>query len=132
MLAVQVYRATNAAMTLRLAFLPLLLAATPLAAAPRPLTAEEQMGLTCAGAFALVAAGQARGDPAMAQYPPLAQRGREWFVRLAAQLMDDAGLDQQALRAAAEAAAAPLRRTGVANVMPSCLRALDEDLPTNR
>lgn len=132
MLAVQLNRATTAAMTLRLAVLPLLLATTPLAAAPRPLTAEEQMGLTCAGAFALVAAGQARGDPAVAQYPPLAQRGREWFVRLAAQLMDDAGLDQAGVRAAAEAAAAPLRRGGVGAVMPSCLKALDDDLPPSR
>lgn len=124
-------------MTSRLLVLPLLLAAAPLAAAPlaaapRPLTAEEQRGLTCASAFALVAAGQARGEPAMTQYPPLAARGREWFVRLAAQLMDDAGLDQAGIRTAAEAAAAPLRRTGVASVMPSCLKALDEDLPTSR
>jgi len=108
----------------------LLLGSVPLAAAtPRPLTADERMGLTCAGAFALVAAAQARGDPAMSQYPPMAGRGREWFVRLAAQLMDDAGLDQAGIRAAAEAQAAPLRRGGVAAVMPSCLKALDEDLP---
>lgn len=119
-------------MTLRLVFLPLLLAAAPLAAAPRPLTADEQMGLTCASAFALVAAGQARGEPGMTQYPPLAIRGREWFVRLAAQLMDDAGLDQAGVRAAAQAAAAPLRRSGVAPVMPACLRALDADLPQAR
>ena len=119
-------------MTSRFLLVPLLLAATPLAAAPRPLTGEERMGLTCAGAFAMVAAGQARGDAAMGQYPPLAQRGREYFVRLAAQLMDDAGLDQAGLRAAAEAQAAPLRRTGIAPVMPSCLRALDEALPAAR
>ena len=123
-------------MTLRPLILPLLLAAAPLAAqptaGPRPLTAEEQMGLTCASAFAIVAAGQARGEPAMTQYPPLAARGREWFVRLAAQLMDDAGLDRDGVRAAAEAAAAPLRRNGVGPVMPSCLKALDEDLPPAR
>lgn len=118
-------------MTLR----PLLLALalTPLAApahaAPRPLTAEEQMGLTCASAFALVAAGHARGEPAMAQYPPLNQRGREYFVRLAAQLMDDAGLDQAGIRAATATQAAALRRSGVAGVMPACLHALDAELP---
>lgn len=119
-------------MTSRLLLLPLLLAATPLAAAPRPLTGEERMGLTCASAFALVAAGQARGDAAMAQYPPLGARGREYFVRLAAQLMDDAGLDQAGIRAAAEAEVAPLRRSGVDAVMPACLRTLEQDLPASR
>jgi len=120
-------------MTLRSLLLPLplllTLAASPLAAAPRPLAPDEQMGLTCAAAFALAAAGQARGEPAMAQYPPLATRGREYFVRLAAQLMDDAGLDQAGIRAALEARAAPLRRGGIASVMPSCLAALDRELP---
>jgi len=120
-------------MTLRilpLALLALLaLASAPLAAAPRALTPDERMGLTCASAFAMVAAGQARGEAQMAQYPPLAARGREWFVRLAAQLMDDAGLDQAGVRAATEQAAATLRRTGVTDVMPACLRALDADLP---
>lgn len=107
----------------------LALASAPLGAAPRPLTADERMGLTCASAFALVAAGQARGEAGMTQYPPLGARGREWFVRLAAQLMDDAGLDQAGVRAATEQEAATLRRTGVAGVMPACLRALDADLP---
>jgi len=119
-------------MIMRLVPIALLLSAAPLAAAVRLLTADEQMGLTCASAFALVAAGQARGEPGMTQYPPLAARGREYFVRLAAQLIDDAGLDQAGVRAAAEAAAAPLRRSGVAPVMPACLRALDTDLPRSR
>jgi hypothetical protein len=101
----------------------------PLAAAARPLSPAERMGLTCAGAFALVAAGQARGDAAMALYPPMAVRGREYFVRLAAQLMDDAGLDQAGVRAAAQAQVGPLRRAGVAGVMPECLVALDRALP---
>jgi len=111
------------------ALLLMLLAAAPAAAASRPLAADEQMGLTCSAAFALVAAGQARGDAAMAHYPPMAGRGREFFVRLAAQLMDDTGLDRQAIAAALEARAASLRRTGVAEVMPACLAALDRDLP---
>ncbi|MFC3173285.1 hypothetical protein ACFOD9_03355 [Novosphingobium bradum] len=109
--------------------LPVLLGAASPALAARPLSADERLGLTCASAFALVAAGQARGEPGMAAYPPLAARGREYFVRLAAQLMDDAGLDQAGIRAAAESEAAPLRRAGVAGVMPSCLAALDRELP---
>lgn len=116
-------------MMLRLLPLALLAVASAALAAPRPLTPDERMGLTCASAFAMVAAGQARGEAGMTQYPPLAARGREWFVRLAAQLMDDAGLDQAGIRTATEQEAATLRRTGVAGVMPSCLRTLDADVP---
>jgi len=121
-------------MTLRPFFTALVLAAAfPAAAsAARPLTSEERAGLACAGAFAMVAAGQARGEPGMAQYPALAQRGREYFVRLAAQLMDDAGLDQAGIRAEAQAEAARVRRSGIAAIMPGCLTMLDRDLPSAR
>jgi hypothetical protein len=115
--------------------LPVLLvaaASVPVAATPRPLTAEERLGLACASAFALVAAGQARGDVGMMSYPPLAERGREYFVRLSAQLMDDAGLDQAGLRAAVEREAAALRQHGVSDIMPVCLVSLDRELPPGR
>jgi len=115
---------------LPLVLLPALLVAAP--AAARPLTPEERTGLACASAFALVAAGQARGDPAMTQYPPLGTRGREYFVRLSAQLMDDAGLDRDAIAALSRQQAEALRRTGVAAVMPTCLAALDADIPPAR
>ncbi|MBC2667215.1 hypothetical protein H7F51_16975 [Novosphingobium flavum] len=94
--------------------------------AARPLTADERMALRCGAAFAVVATGQARGDAAMKQYPPMAQRGREYFVRLAAQLMDDAGMDEAGVRAAARAEAQVLaRQRGVEGMMPFCLKMLD-------
>lgn len=87
------------------------------------------MALRCGAAFAVVSAGQARGDPAMARFPQLAVRGREFFVRLAAQLMDDAGLDEAGIRAAAQAQADALRRQrGVEGVMPFCLKVLDSQV----
>ena len=106
--------------------LALVALAAPVPAAARSLTADEQMALRCGVAFGMVAAGQARGDAAMASYPPLARRGREFFVRLAAQLMDDAGLDEAGVKAAAAAEAAALRRQrGLEGMMPFCLKVLD-------
>lgn len=105
---------------------PALFTALPVAAAPRALTMDERMALRCGAAFAMVANGQAKGDPAMSGYPPLAVRGREFFVRLSAQLMDAAGLDEAGLKAAAEGEALALRRQrGLEGTMPFCLRVLD-------
>jgi hypothetical protein len=96
------------------------------AMAARPLTADEHTSLRCAVAFAQVAAGQQRGEAAMKVYPSMAPRGREFFVRLAAQLMDDAGLDEAGIRAAASAESSALARDGgPAGVMPFCLQLLD-------
>ena len=113
--------------SLRLAAaLSLLLAPAALQAQPRPLTGEERTGLRCAAAFAMVAAGQARGEPEARRYPPMVPRGREFFVRLSAQLMDDAGLNEAGIKAAAEVEAGALRRDGgVSSAMPLCLRVLD-------
>lgn len=99
----------------------------PVAAAPaRPLSSDEHAALRCGAAFAMVAAGQSRGEAAMKQYPPMAQRGREYFVRLSAQLMDDAGLDEAGIRQAAQAEAAALGKAGGPGaVMPFCLHVLD-------
>lgn len=103
-----------------------MLAAPALAAPPRPLTETEHTGLRCAAAFAMGAGAQARGEPWAKAYPPMATRGREFFVRLAAQIMDDSGLDEPGLKAAAQAEAAALRRSGkVGAIMPFCLRVLD-------
>lgn len=114
-------------MTLRqIAPLALAILSMPALAAPRPLTGDEQMALRCGAAFAVVATGQARGDAAMMQYPPMASRGREYFVRLSAQLMDRAGLDEAGIKAAAQREAAALaRQRGVEGMMPFCLKVLD-------
>ena len=98
----------------------------PALAAPRGLTEAEHTGLRCAAAIAMGAGAQTRGEGWAKGYPALAPRGREFFVRLAAQLMDEAGLDEAGVQAAAQAEAAALRRSGGAGtVMPFCLRLLD-------
>ncbi len=102
------------------------IAVPALAAPPRPLTESEHTALRCAAALAMGTTAQARGEGWTRAYPPLAARGREFFVRLTARLMDDAGLDQAGIKAAALAEATALRRSGgPAPVMPFCLRLLD-------
>jgi hypothetical protein len=117
----------------RFAMLALLSLATPALAAPRPLNPDERMALRCGAVFAIVANRQARHDPAMAQYPDMAKQGREYFVRLSAQLMDDAGLDAAGITAAAQAEARAVeRQRGVDGMMPFCLKVMEAQPGFNR
>jgi hypothetical protein len=103
-----------------------LFAAAPIAAqtAPPPLTLEQQAALRCSAAFAVGAALQQRGQGG--EWPPLASRGREFFVRVSAQLMDDTGRTREQVGAELAGQArqlgdpAALRAT-----MPACLLMLD-------
>ena len=103
--------------------------AEPPATRPRALTADEHAVLRCAAALAIVAGQQAQGVPAAQQYPPLAGRGREFFVQTGARLIDEAGLDDAAVKSAAEAEAAAVRAQGTAPLMPFCLTLLDAQVP---
>ncbi|MGX7951517.1 hypothetical protein ACWPM1_03020 [Tsuneonella sp. HG249] len=113
-------------MSIRLAPFALLLAAPLSAQAPEPapLTLQQASALKCSAVFALGAAAQARGEGR--QWPPLAVRGREYFVRASAQIMDETGWsrDLVALRLADQAKA--LAQAGALNAaMPPCLLLLD-------
>jgi hypothetical protein len=89
------------------------------------LTLEQRMKLRCSAAFALIADRQARGDEAALRYPPLAARGREFFVRSAAAVMDEGGLDRAAINAAITREALDIVAAGTLDeVMPACLQAL--------
>lgn len=93
---------------------------------PQQLTIEQRTGLRCAAAFALVAQAQARGDAEAGALPPLATRGREFFVRFSAQLMDDTGMTRDAVAALLSTEAQALSAgDGVKQVMPACLMLLD-------
>ena len=97
------------------------------AADPPRLTLEQRMLVRCSAAFAIVAERQAKGDPAALLYPPLAQRGREYFVRSAASVMDSAQLDRPAIDAALKAEARDLVAGGtLPQLMPVCLQALED------
>lgn len=113
--------------------IPAALALIPLAAIaraqepPKPnLTIEQRTALRCSVAFALVAEGQARGDPAMSAYPALGERGREFFVRTSARIMDETGLSRDAVAGLLAAEVEDLRGDGVLDdVVPPCMLLLD-------
>ena len=98
-----------------------------------PFTLEHRLLLRCSAAFAIVAAEQQRGVATSLAYPPLGERGREFFVRASVRLMDDllpreqveASLraEVEALQAASAEAADPADYLD--RVMQPCLSALE-------
>ena len=107
----------------------LLAAALALQAAPAeppPLSQENRALLRCAVAFAMVSGGQANGDAQALKWPGLGTRGREFFVRAMAQLMDATGRDRAAISALANTEAQALAANDeVGRIMPSCLLMLE-------
>lgn len=98
------------------------LAQTPLMTTDVPqLSLDHRMLVRCSAAFAIVANGQENGSADALRYPDLSQRGREFFVRASAQVMDEAGLDREQISAALSAEAQDLRdNDSVDAVMPVC------------
>lgn len=84
----------------------------------------QQTALRCSAAFAVVAILQKNGEAA--QFPDMAQRGREYFVRATANVMDLGGLDRAALTAILEREARAMEdRSTLERTMPPCLLLLD-------
>ena len=82
----------------------------------------------CGAAFALVAEGQANGNAEALAYPPLAERGREFFVQAGARLMDEAGLTREELSSVLSAEAQALwDEDALDAVMPACLPLLPRE-----
>ena len=74
------------------AFIAAILLASPATAqvAPSPqLSLEQKTLLRCSAAFAIIANEQQRGIASALAYPPLAERGKEYFVRSSARLVDE-------------------------------------------
>ncbi|MGX7927699.1 hypothetical protein ACWPMX_14110 [Tsuneonella sp. HG094] len=91
---------------------------------PPPLTMQQATSLKCSAAFALGASMQARGQGA--GWPPLAERGREFFVRASAQLMDETRRTREQVADDLRREAAGLGAPGaLAAAMPPCLLLLD-------
>ena len=109
--------------------LPLAFMQAAPAAEPAPavaLTLDQQAALRCSAVFAIVSAGQDRGDADALAYPALGTRGREFFVRSMARIMDDTGLDREQIGRLAGAQAQELRDRGtISDAMPACLLMLD-------
>ena len=102
-------------------------AQAPVPSASPTLSLEQIMLLRCSAAFA-IAAGQAPADPV------LAKRGREYFVRASARLMDELALTREDVAARLRAEVAAQRQAAAssgdaaahaAQVMEPCLIALN-------
>ena len=90
------------------------------------LSIEAQAGLRCSAAFALVAYDQERGVASAQQWPAIDPRGREYFVRTMAKLMDETGIDREAAAELVRLEAQRLLDAGeVDAVMPACLTLLE-------
>lgn len=95
------------------------------AAAPN-LSQESRALLRCSAAFALVSGRQTNGDPVARRWPPLETRGREFFVRSLARLMDETGLDRDGVAWLAGFEAKALQDNGETDkLMPACLIMLE-------
>ncbi len=116
-----------------------LLALVPAAAAlAQPAVVDLDTAVRCSAAFGIVAAEQARGNAQARAYPPLAQRGREFFVQTGARLMDEQKLTRPQVQARMKAEVEGLQRQAAASadpaaamrgVMTPCLTLLDATLP---
>jgi hypothetical protein len=112
-----------------LAALALALAAPSFAQQARPtpqLTDGQRTLLHCSATFALVSGRQHAHDPQALAFPDVTARGREYFVRAMVQLMDEAGLDHDAIKSLVSQEAAGLQDPAVLyKQMPSCLASLE-------
>lgn len=98
------------------------LAAAPAAPAPLSLDPQQSAALRCGVVFALGARMQQERSPAAAGWPDLATRGKEFFVRVTAKLLDETGATREALSARATREVPALQTDGaVAAAMPGCL-----------
>lgn len=81
-------------MTLRtgacLALAATLLSSTPVIA--QETVADLDTAVRCAVVFGLIAGGQEQGSADALAYPPMEERGREFFVQVGARLIDERGL----------------------------------------
>jgi hypothetical protein len=111
-----------------------LLAAPAAAQEPPRFTLEHRMLLRCSAAFAIVAAEQQRGVSTALAYPPLGERGREYFVRASVRLMDELALTREQVAASLRSEVAALQKAAaeaadpaasVDGVMRPCLSALE-------
>ena len=90
------------------------------------LSLEHQMLVRCSAVFAVVAHRQTMGEEWALAYPAMGERGREFFVRASARVIDEAGLERAQVSTALAAEAQALRaQEDIQRVMPACLSALE-------
>lgn len=91
-----------------------------------PLSLAQQASLRCATSLAVVAAKQKNGDADAMKWPALGERGKEFFVRTIAQLMDETGMQRPGVRLHLVRESEFLRQEGkIDEIMPVCLTMLE-------
>lgn len=125
---------TFRALAFVLALVPLTVLAQPVPALPG-LSLEQETAVRCGAAFAIVSSEQARGSALAAKWPALGTRGREFFVRTGARLMDETGATRPQVQALFARAATTLRADSAAlpgkleTLRTPCLGLLDLAIP---
>lgn len=122
----------------------LLLSALPAGAqtaAPLPsLSLSQETALRCSAAFGLIAYDQSRGAPGADAYPPLGVRGKEFFVRTTARLMDETGASRETVQALLKQRVDALQKGAIEAANPqdfvgrtvnACLPLLDAEVPAS-
>lgn len=90
------------------------------------LSLENRTLLRCAAAFALLSRAQEAGEEASQKWPELGDRGREFFVRALAQVMDQSAMGREEISQATGDEAQKIQQTGeLDKIMPACLLMLE-------
>ncbi|MFM5908659.1 MAG: hypothetical protein ACKOPO_13915 [Novosphingobium sp.] len=107
--------------------------------APLPsLSLMQETALRCSAAFGLVAHDQSRGAPGSANYPALGKRGREYFVRTTARLMDETGATRDQVQVLLRQRVDALQKGAIESRNPAefvsrtikaCMPLLDAEVP---
>lgn len=95
------------------------------------LTIQQQTNLRCGVAFGLVAGYQDRKDERGEAYPAMEPRGKEFFIRTTAKIMEDDRFTRDVVTALIGAEMAYFDNgsedgyASIENIMPACLTLLD-------
>jgi hypothetical protein len=125
-------------MNLRLVSLAALAAASAIPARAEAPVADLDIAVRCGALFGIINSEQKRGVASALEFPPLETRGKEFFVRTAARLMDERQLTREEVGARfkaeteklqAEVIAASDPAAAVATVATPCFALLDAAIP---
>jgi len=104
----------------------------------QPSVVDLGTAVRCSAAFGIISAEQQRGIASARAYPPLAVRGREFFVQTGARLMDEQKLSRVQVQSRMKSEVEKLQGEAVASadpaatvkgVMTPCLTLLDLTIP---
>lgn len=109
------------AMAASVALAPSALLAQGDSAPSSQLSLEQATLLRCSAAFAIVAAEQDRGVASALAYPALKDRGKEYFVRSAAQLMDELQLTRDGVQSLLQSEVSRLHEQSRASGQPAAV-----------